>query len=310
MYSRLDNRYLIANIDKCEYGMAGDWILSDYFNIAMYHVAGQLEEIGDFKITEHKGTGNYKRMKRIQSDEELIDMYYHRKKEVPLYIKTMGYIRVVSKKKEDYTEHHRILGQLEMILNEYQPEWYMRRCELSMDTRDSKIGYLMKARSVPRYFQGNCRVVGDTLYQHKLTSTKSFKHYAREVNDTDIYRTEISLSRNWIRQQEYSSTMDILSNAETICRDSLMLKEPLLEKIKNDCYSGRIGKKCANEEVESIIQGHQVNTGIGLSLLLNSTTLPQREVLRRYYRSLEFPQIFTPNDYKKLEQCCTLSAYC
>ena len=304
MGSRLSNdKYLIAHIDKSEIGLSGDPMFRYDFNKTINDMVFGLKDCMDCSVSEHKGQGNYGRLKRITYDNGIIDIFFHRKANVPYYIDTLGFMRITSTDKTDYTEHHSTLSTIEELLDEYDQTYSLRRVELALDTMDKDTGNLMYSNTVPKYFQGDVRLIGDTLYQHSPMSSRCFRSYSRECGGSSIYRTEISFNRDWLRQQEYETHNQIINNSNDIVERNLSLQVPRLDKIEKDYSTSRLSKGTG---LDDYVSACKINSAMGLSLLMEGSQLPAREALRRYFKPMTLPPVVVPI----LAESRTLSAYC
>lgn len=264
---------------------------------------GEIQKVGDHRIK-----GLYRRLKRYDYGDGLVDVFYDRDLSVKPWIEVVCSVRATSEDKTDYSKHHGRLLALDEILRAHAMAFHISQIELAVDTTDRAVGTDLARYAFPKWQRGkHLQVVGsaegvsvqegvnDTGMEQYYNSREDFRQwhcYERAYDGGCIYRTETSFRRGYLRPKHINTHTEAMEQAEALVQANMALKMPREDKLRKDYRQfKRAGK--LREFTALSLDCYMDKSSVGLfELLLEKTGFSRAEINRRYFYTEPFPKLW------------------
>ena len=263
---------------------------------------GELQSVGD-----HRVKGLYRRFKRYDYGDGLVDVFYDRDLSVKPWIEVVCSIRATSADKMDYGKHHGRLLSLDKILQAHETPFHISQIEFAVDTTDRAIGTDLARYAFPKWRRGKSLQVVDSAgqvcvqegvndsgmeqYYNTRADNRQWHCYERACEGGTLYRTETTFRRGYLRPKRIDTHKQALEQAEALVRGNMSWKVPREDKIRKDYRQfKRAGKH--KDFTDLPVESYLDRSSVGLfELLLDRTGFERAEINRRYFHTERFPQV-------------------
>jgi len=263
MLTTIDKNNLYIHIDRSlisilEYPQHNDDVSDKMKKISKQITAKYQTENNDIQYANEYGCrSQYQLENEISKIAIWFDRYFqngHRSQKIEKPY-TLAKIQVTHKKKDDYSEHHKLLLYIDHLLNQYVATRYayVREIEIAADTPNPELGQRLFKQLCPyrasyqgwefkrngkrkirrkRFLKGaidqyyQSHVEREKKRDHKEVRQRQWHNYIHQYGDMDIWRMELRLYHTYLKRYGLWEHSDIISQIDSIYKQHVVLIEP------------------------------------------------------------------------------------
>jgi hypothetical protein len=187
----------------------------------------------------------YRRMKMLDYGDGQVMLLYDRDFRRAGYLPNLCSLTMTWKNKADYRGYHERLLDIDGILDKHLVAWHVKEAELALDTQDPVLGKMLHRSAVLRGVKAQqvfhwdddrrevvegCSRNGNHTYQGTRHENRQLHGYVKDYDGMTIYRTELTLRRDYLWRKRINSHRDLIATGEQVFMENVLLKEPKLLK--------------------------------------------------------------------------------